>query len=156
MFRRDRSEEAGQAFVELALVFPIFTVLVLGAAEFGRLAYAAIEISNAARAGVSYAAQSHTTAGDGTNISLAATNEAPEIASLTVTPSYLCSCEGTTGSVPTPGSCTGVDTTSCVSPNRIVLFVQVNTSAPVNTLFHFPGIPNSVTLTGKAIMRVEQ
>jgi Flp pilus assembly protein TadG len=158
VFRRYRSEETGQAFVELALVLPIFTVLVLGAAEFGRLAYAAIEIGNAARAGVAYAAQTHTTAQDSANIQLAATTEAHDIVNLTATPSYTCSCESTGGTITTPGSCTTIDTTagSCPSPSRIVLFVQVNTSAPVNTLFHFPGIPNSVTLTGKAIMRVEQ
>jgi Flp pilus assembly protein TadG len=158
MFRHYRSEEAGQAFVELALVLPIFTVLVLGAVEFGRLAYAAIEVGNAARAGVAYAAQSHTTAQDSANITLAATNEAPEITNLTATPSYSCSCESTGGTIATPGDCTTISPAagSCPSPSRIVLFVQVNTSATVNTLFHFTGFPNSVTLTGKAIMRAEQ
>jgi Flp pilus assembly protein TadG len=158
IFRHDRGWETGQAFVELALVLPIFTVLVLGAVEFGRLAYAAIEVGNAARAGVSYAAQNHTTAQDTANIQLAATNEAPEIANLTATPSYSCSCESTTGAMTTPGSCATINLTagSCPSPSRIVLFVQVNTSATVNTVFHFTGFPNSVTLTGKAIMRAEQ
>jgi hypothetical protein len=45
---------------------------------------------------------------------------------------------------------------SCPSPSRIVLYVQVTTTAPVNTIFHFPGIPSTVTLRGFATMRAEQ
>jgi Flp pilus assembly protein TadG len=159
MFRHNLHEEIGQAFVELALVLPLFVALLLGAAEVGRLAYAAIEVNNAARAGVAYAAQSHTTASDllpGGGIVLAAQTEAPDITSLTATAARFCSCESSAGVTPAPGSCTGVDLTSCPSPSRIVEFVQVNTTAPVNTLFHFPGIPNSVTFNGTAMMRVVQ
>ena len=50
--------------MELALVVPVFIALLLGAAEFARLAYAGIEVSNAARAGVAYGSQSSTTAAD--------------------------------------------------------------------------------------------
>jgi Flp pilus assembly protein TadG len=158
MFRRDLREDKGQAFVELALVMPIFILLLVGIAEVGRLAYASIEVSNAARAGVAYAAQSHTTAQDATNIQLAATQDAPNITSLSATTSYSCSCESSTGVMTAAGSCTGISTApgSCPSPSRIVLYVQVNTTAPVDTLFHFPGIPSTVTLRGFATMRTEQ
>jgi Flp pilus assembly protein TadG len=141
----------GQAFVELALVLPIFILLLVGTAELGRLAYASIEVSNAARAGVAYGAQSHITASDITGIQLAATQDAPNITSMTppvVTLSCSCS-NGTAISCATAG-------TNCVSPARIIEYVQVSTAAPVNTVFHFPGIPDTVTLRGQAIMRVEQ
>jgi Flp pilus assembly protein TadG len=159
MFRLDPREDKGQAFVELALILPVFFLLVLGVAEVGRLAYAAIEVNNAARAGVAYAAQNHTTASDTSStggIVLAAQTEAPDITTLTATAALSCSCETSTGTLPAPSSCTGVTLTSCASPSRIVEFVQVNTTAPVNTLFHFPGIPNSVTFQGQATMRVVQ
>jgi Flp pilus assembly protein TadG len=159
MFRHDLREDRGQAFVELALILPIFILLLVGAAEVGRLAYAAIEVNNAARAGVAYAAQTHTTASDDLStggIVLAAQAEAPNVTSLTATATLSCSCESSTGTMPTPGSCIGVTLTSCPSPSRIVEFVQVNTTAPVNTVFHFPGIPSSVTLQGNATMRVVQ
>ena len=159
MFRHNLREDKGQAFVELALILPVFVLLLLGAAEVGRLAYAAIEVNNAARAGVAYAAQTHTTASDTSSTGgtvLAAQTEAPDITTLTATATLFCSCESSTGTLPAPGSCTGVTLTSCPSPSRIVEFVQVNTTAPVNTVFHFPGIPNSVTFQGKATMRVVQ
>jgi len=159
MLRHVLHEDIGQAFVELALVFPIFILLLVGAAEVGRLAYASIEVNNAARAGVAYAAQNHTTASDTGStggIVSAATAEAPQVTSMTATATLSCSCETSTGTLPAPGSCTGVTLTSCASPSRIVEFVQVNTTAPVSTIFHFPGIPSSVTLQGNATMRVVQ
>lgn len=151
MSGRKSGNDAGQAFVELALVLPIFILLLLGAAELGRLAYASIEVSNAARAGVAYGAQNHITASDIAGIRLAATQDATNIASMG-TPAVIqsCSCsDGTTITCANAG-------TNCVSPARIIEYVQVNTSATVNTAFHYPGIPNTITLNGQAIMRVEQ
>jgi len=158
MFRCDPREDKGQAFVELALVLPIFILLLVGAVEVGRLAYASIEVSNAARAGVAYAAQSHTTAQDTANIKTAATNDAPEITSLTAATSYSCSCESSTGTITAFSSCSNTVTnlTTCLSPSRIVVDVQVTTTAQVNTIFHFPGIPSTVTLNGYATTRTEQ
>src|ERR1700734_3835484 len=70
---------AGGAIVELALVLPIFSALLLGSAEFARLEYASIEVSNAARAGVAYGSQSSATASDFTGMQTAATNDGPNI-----------------------------------------------------------------------------
>jgi Flp pilus assembly protein TadG len=158
MFRSDLREDKGQAFVELALVLPIFILLLVGVAEVGRLAYASIEVSNAARAGVAYAAQNHTTAADTNNIKTATSNDAPEITSLTPTTSYSCSCESSTGTITALTSCSATNTnlTTCPSPSRILVDVQVTTTAQVDTIFHFPGIPSTVTLRGFATMRAEQ
>ena len=46
--------------VELALILPVLLVLVLGAMDFGRLFLVGIELNQAARQGVAYAAQSTT------------------------------------------------------------------------------------------------
>ena len=159
MVRPRLSEDKGQAFVELALVIPIFILLLVGAVEVGRLAYAAVEVNNAARAGLAYAAQTHATASDNSSsggVLTAALTEAPDIKSMTATTSVSCSCETSAGVIPTPGTCVGVTTLTCAAPSRIVEFVQVNTTAPVNTVFHFPGIPATVTLRGFAMMRVEE
>jgi Flp pilus assembly protein TadG len=161
MPRSYSNNETGQAFVELALVMPLFILLLVGAAELGRLAYAAIEVNNAARAGVAYAAQSHTTAADTGatgGIVLAAKADAPDVTSLTATASQSCACEASAGTITAFASCSNTVTnlTTCPSPSRIVVYVQVNTTAPIDTLFHLPGIPNSLTLRGQATMRVLQ
>jgi Flp pilus assembly protein TadG len=158
MFRREASESSGQAFVELALVFPVLILLLVGAVEVGRLAYASVEVSNAARAGVSYGAQNSTTAADLNNIQLAAIQDAPDLTVLSANATQSCSCETAGGAISAFGSCssTVANLTTCPSPSRIIQYVQVQTSAAVPTLFNFPGIPATITLRGYAIMRVQQ
>jgi Flp pilus assembly protein TadG len=140
----------GQSFVELALVMPIFVLLLVGAAEFGRLAYFGIEVSNAARAGVAYGAQNHITASDNAGMQLAATNDGANVANLSASGSHFCSCSGSGSSTCSSGDC------SAGTDNRILEFVKVNTTAVVDPLIYLPGLPRSYTLTGQAIMRVEQ
>jgi Flp pilus assembly protein TadG len=142
--------DGGQAFVELAFVLPIFFILAIGAAELGRLAYASIEVSNAARAAVAYGAQNHSTASDNAGIQAAALQDGPNVTSLQAVATQVCTCSN--GTVIT---CANAGTT-CVSPARIIESVQVNTSAVVDTLIHLPALPNTFTLRGQATMRVEQ
>ena len=138
---------AGQALVELALVLPIFTSLILGAAEFARLAYAGIEVSNAARAGVAYGSQSSATASDFTGMQTAATNDSPNVSGLTATATEFWSCSNapSTQSSSPP---------TCTTGNHLLNYVQVKTTATVNPLIHIPGLPNTFTMRGLAIMRV--
>lgn len=51
MIRRLRQGEHGQALVEMALVLPLFFLLLFGVFEMGRVGYAYITVSNAAREG---------------------------------------------------------------------------------------------------------
>lgn len=145
--------DAGQALVELALVVPLLTLIFVGAAEVGRIAYASIEVNNAARAGVAYASQGHSQAADQPGITQAAISDAPDVPNLNVAPpTYSCSCS-TTGSAI---SCGPTALTACPSPATVIVTVQVNTSATINTGINFPGIPSSITLNGQAIMNTEQ
>jgi len=160
--RNDR----GSAFVELALVLPILTLVLIGAAELGRMAYFAIEVSDAARAGVAYGAQGSTPAVDFPGITAAAKKSAADVPSLSVTTTDPCVCENvnsSTGTVvitPILPNCAGqgstVNTLCPPTVNIQVNYVQVSTSATVSTMFHYPGIPSSFTLTGFAKMRVIQ
>ena len=145
------SGDYGGALVELALMIPIFILLLVGGAEFGRLEYFSVEVADAARAGAVYGAQSAATASNTSEIQSEAANDAPDlaiIATLTVTPTTVCDCSNGT-------SITCANTTACVRPARVVKYVQVNTSAPVNTILHYPGLPSTYTLQGQAIMRIE-
>lgn len=167
MLRHILRENRGSAFVELALILPLLVFVVIGAAELGRIAYFAIELANAARAGAAYGSQNSQTAIDSTDIELAASNDASNIAiTFPTAPGNYCVCETATsgGSVsdtsPVLCSTVATSTTYCTestttgTTNTVIGYVQVNTRATVSTMFHYPGIPASFTLNGFAEMRV--
>lgn len=171
MLKHKLHSNAGSAIVELALTLPMLTLLVIGAAEIGRMAYAAIEVTEAARAAVAYGSQNSNAAADVTGMTNAANAAAPDVSSLLTftngSPNFACVCDtiSSSGAVSTspstPGSCGSVTITSCttISSTEIqkpVSYVQVFTQATVPTMFHYPGIPRSFTLHGWAQMRVIQ
>lgn len=149
----DMRGDVGQALIELALTFPVFLLIIVGLAEFARVAYADIEVSNAARAGVAYGAQSPATAADTAGIELAATQDGSNITGLTATTSQFCSCSDAPS---THVSCSTAPATCSPAPVHSLQYVQVNTTATVTPLAHYPGLPTSFTLRGLAIMRVQQ
>lgn len=144
--RRLRGEK-GQSLIELALMMPMFATIIVGSAEFARLAYVSIEVTNAARAGAQYGAQSNITGADLTGMESVATSAGPNVSSMTASASLSCVCSDGT-------SITCSNTTACTA--RIQEYVQVNTSAVVTPLFHLPALPKTYTLTGVAVQRVEQ
>jgi Flp pilus assembly protein TadG len=169
MWKHNLRDNTGSAFVELALIVPTLVLMVIGAAELGRIGYAAVEVSNAARAGVAYGAQSATVDQDFPNMQLAARDDAPNLNTLVATATGFCVCETVTSSTgavarksisvcsgtgSTISSQCGTSTTAGVT-NYVVNYVQVSTTATVTTMFHYPGIPASFTLHGLAKMRVE-
>jgi Flp pilus assembly protein TadG len=144
---RDRVEESGQALVELALTVPLLLLLLLGAAELAGVAYAAIEVSNAASAGVQYGAQNTITASDTTGIARAASNDAANLTTLTTNSSFSCICSNGSGS-----TCL---TTDC-STSNIEEILTVNTQSAFNPLINIPGLPTQFTLRGHAVQKVLQ
>jgi len=145
LVRRQR----GQGMVELAVVVPVLLLLLFVGADLARGFYLAIEVSNAARAGAQYASHSVATATDTTAISNAATLDAANVPSLSVSSSY-CTCLS-----PTPSGETACASSYCTdSPNAN--YVQVNTSATFTTIMKYPGVASSIRLPGQAIMQVQQ
>ena len=137
----------GQASVELALSLPLLLMILLVVVETGRAFYIAISVSNAARAGVQYGSQNLSTAGDNAGMEQAAANDAPNITGMTTTATHFCQCSD--GS---PSTCLSTD---CASSHRL-LYTQVNTRAPYAPLIDFMGILPTMSISGKAVMRVVQ
>ena len=137
--------DSGQSLVELALCMPMLLVLLAGAVEFSRMAFAAIEVSNAAMAAVQYGAQDPTTAADTTGIQTAASNDAPDISLGTTTASTSCICSD--------GSASTCLSTDC-STSAIEKILTVNTQATFTSVIKIPGVPNTFTLHGQAIQKV--
>jgi len=137
----------GQSVVELALATPILVLLLLAAADFGRLFYVWIAVNNAARAGAQYGSQSVTTAANSTGMQLAATTDGANISGLTATASQCTCVTGTSVTV-----CSG-SAYNCTSAPQAT-YVEVDTQATFSTVVSYPGIPSSVTVRGTAIMQV--
>ena len=150
-----RSERA-QSLVELALLTPILLLLVIGIVEMGRFAYLSILVGNSASAGAVYGAQNLADSADTTGISDAATHDfqnGQSLTGLTITSSDVCGCDS--GGATTTASCTGGSAGTCASGHWVVS-VQVVATGTFNSLFRYPGIPRSLTVTRTVTMRVNQ
>jgi len=146
-FARTKDREAGQALVETALVIPLLLTLLIGTAEIARVAYAAIEVANAAHAGAQYGAQNGYTASDTTGITNAAAFDAANLTGLTTTSSYSCICSDGSSSTCAPGDCASSHTEETLT---------VNTQATIDPIIHLPGLPTTYTVKGQAIQKCAQ
>jgi Flp pilus assembly protein TadG len=137
----------GQSAVELAVVVPVLMLLLVAAADFCRIFYMSIGVMNAARAGAQYGSQTVITAADSAGMIAAAKTDGSNFANLTATASQ-CTCASSSTLTICPSS-------YCTNAAQAT-FVEVDTQGLFVTLVNYPGIPTSTTLTGKAIMQVQQ
>jgi len=141
-----RRDQRGTALVELALSLSVMILIMFGIVEFGRVIYTAIEVSNAAHAGVQYGASSRAASADTTGIANAAMADAANVSGLSVTSvNTSCTCANTAY---TPTSCS--DNTTCRSNGTaLVETITVNTQATYAPLFQYPR-QGTFTLKGSA------
>ena len=146
--------EKGQSLVELALLTPILLLLVVGIVEMGRYATLSIEVANAARAGAAYGSQNLATAANAVGIVDAALDDWPHSSGLTIAPgsgaSYTtCGCDN-------GGTISAIACSSTCGTGHLVPSVSVKATGSFTSLFHYPGIPASLSVTNTATMRVRQ
>ena len=156
--------DAGQSLVEVALTVPLLLLLLMGGAEFASLGYAAIEVSNAAKAAVQYGAEESAYTVDTTGMQNAVNNEVtlvPGLASVTLsnaTTTLACS----NGTVPADGNAGGPYlNTDCASSHAMETLAVTTTAtftswAVVNPLLKACNISTSFNLTGHATQVVMQ
>ena len=144
---RKRSE-AGIATAEMALVSPLLLLMFVVTADFGRVFYTAIALSNAARAGAQFGSYSVAQTGNTAGMNQAANLEAQDIGGgVTVSSQRFCKCSNGSSVNCTTGTCTGY------GPPQV--FVQVTASKTFTTLLSYPGVPNTLPLSRTAIMRAQ-
>jgi Flp pilus assembly protein TadG len=136
-----RNRRRGSSMIELAIGMPILMMFLFGIVDFGRVFYTAIEVSNAAAAGALYGSYNTSNVNDTAGISNAASNEASDIANLSVTSSNIC-------------QDTSANTVSCATAGSYQ-YVKVTASVTFNTLCKYPLIPLSVQLTKTVMMRAK-
>lgn len=144
--------DAGASLVEFAVAAPIVAFLLVGLIEIGRFAFFSILAANAARAGAQYGAQDLTTAFDTTGIQSAAVQDGENLSNWTgqgggITVQQLCAVGGAS-----PQPCTTSQTAG--PPQDTIYYVKVQVTGVFNSLLDYPGIPNSVPISGSSMMRV--
>lgn len=139
----------GQAATELALMAPVLSLLLVGGADFARVFYMNQEIVAAARAGAQYGSQSVTTAVDTTGIRAEALANGANVPGIAANSSY-CTCQS-----PAPTGQVTCATGYCKGANSQANYVTVTTTATFTTLVNYPGIPHVTSLSGTAVMQVQ-
>lgn len=150
--RELQDSEAGQSLIEVSLAMPLLIALLFGAAELGSVTFEAIELTNSARAGVQYGAQTPITAKDTTGILSAAEQDAYDLSTSSKTTNF-------TATVSSSCMCSnGSAATSCVisscPTSQLEQVLTVQTSATFTPVVHIPNLPTSFTLHGLAVQRV--
>ena len=148
---RWKSQE-GQAFVELTLLLPLLLMMLMGVVDFARVFHTALAITQAARAGAAYGAQSSAKSSDKPGMEQAARDAAAQdldTSALTVTASQYCKC--TTDGVTLTAMTLCTDT--CAGSRQV--YVQVITQKTFQTLWNYPGVPHTVNLSRTAILRAQ-
>lgn len=154
--------ESGQSLLEVALLLPILLAMLLGGIELGRYAYISILVGNAARTGAAYGAQNLVLSMDTLGIQAAAESDfrnqfnGQNAGILSVVPNTSCGCDNA-------GTITGATCTTIPNPTagtcptgHWVVMVSVTASGTFNSLFNYPGIPNTLNVSSTATLRVPQ
>jgi Flp pilus assembly protein TadG len=150
-----RHPQSGQSLLEVAFMLPFLLLLALGVVEVGRYAYIGILVGNAARAGAAYGVQSLAQSVDTTGITAAADNDfqnnGQNVAGLTVTSAVSCGCDS--AGIVAPAACTGLAAGTCAAGHWAVT-LTVTASGTFTSLFNYPGIPASISISRVSAMRV--
>ena len=147
--------ERGAALVELAVVLPMLTILLVGTLDFGRVFRSAMVVTAAARAGALYGAYriDLAAANPPTGIT-AAVNNVLTSNNLTSGPSptvtLLCDC-ATNAGVYTASTCTA----TCATGSHMVTRISVSVTRTFTLGSSLPALPSSITVTRTAIQRVQ-
>jgi Flp pilus assembly protein TadG len=146
--RRHLWAARGQSYVELAFALPVLAIILVVAADFGRLFYTYLEVINAARAWAQYGSNSVITAADAAGMATAAKQDGVNVPNLTVSADQ-CTCGTATASIP---ACSSNFCTNDPQGNYVVVKAQ----APFATIVKYPGVPSSITLKSQVVMQVQQ
>lgn len=141
--KRALSGSEGASFVELALVLPVFLLMLVPVVDLGRGFYAAIEVASAAHSGAIYGLENPT---DADGMIQAAKAGASNLSNVTATATYGCECSDGTSAV---ASCTSTPTCT----HNYVTYVDVSVTSPYSTVFGYPGLPSSMNITREIRLR---
>jgi Flp pilus assembly protein TadG len=132
--------------VELAVILPVLVLLAIGVADYGRVYFTSVAVSNAARAGAEYGTAVTGNQTDQTKIQNFAKLDGAEIGSISVSSRTFCECAGIS-----KDDCSTV----CAGNNPPEVFVEVSATKDVALLLRYPGLPASITVSRTATFRLQ-
>lgn len=139
----------GTALLELALIATGLSLVVIGAIDFGRIAYMSMALTNASRAGAMYGSQP-TKSADTVGMRVAAAASATnDIGSIKVAASRVCECGNGTDTTATVIVCGA----ACAGVTRVR--VKVIATDTFKLVRPFPGLRNNIVINRTAIMRAQ-
>lgn len=133
----------GASFVELALVLPLFFLMLIPVIDLGRGFYASIEVSSAAHSGAMYGLENPS---DTAGMIQAAKAGAANLTNVSATATYGCECSDGTSPV---ASCATIPTCTY----NYVTYVDVSVTSAYKTVFGYPGLPSSMNITREFRLR---
>jgi hypothetical protein len=139
-----RPSERGGAIMEFAVLLPLLLLVACGMADFGRAAFAAIEVESAAQAGAAYGSVSKTAAAEADKIESAVLADLGGDAVAKVESERYCECPDGEA----------IDCDSVCSADQPYTLVRVSVTMTFETLLDYPGLPATMPIAREAHMRV--
>ena len=124
------------------MTLPVLVLLLVGVADFARVFYVTIALTNAARAGAQYGSQNNRYV-DTAKMVTTATSAAGKVP-MTADASFLCWCADDAGK-PTATFPPNIVPASC-GKDYLSIEVTVTTRSTFNTITRFPGIPHTLPI----------
>jgi Flp pilus assembly protein TadG len=142
--RSGRRSESGTAAIEFAMFLPLLVIMITGTAELGHAMYEAMQVNNAAEAGILYAAKNSPY--NSANIQTAALNGSTlggaALTGMTATPSLFCGC-------PAANTVTNLGAPPCslvaCAGSPAGTYVQVATALPHVTILDLNALLGALT-----------
>ena len=141
---------SGSALVELAVCLPLLALVLVGTADFARVFYTSISLTNAARAGAQYGAYSPAQSGDTAQIQATATASIAPVTFDAPQASRTCQCFSDAGAAGATISCT---TGTCGSGQHRVMTVTVTATKSFTTISALLGVPCRLAVGGCSLTR---
>lgn len=144
--RRTRPPAKGAVAVEFALLVPIMVLLLTAVTDIGITAYESMRVQGAAEAGAQYAAKN---VWDPAAIAAVVTTASGGGISASPAPMQFCACPDSGGlaAIDCADTCPGG-----LPPGR---YAEVSAALDHETILPYPGLPSPLTLTGRAVVRLQ-
>ena len=126
--------------------------MMVGATDFARAFYHAVEVVNASGTGAYFGSISVVRAGTYGKITEVSEEDAADLLNVVVTPRIFCDCPGNTQGRVNEVHC---DDDTCGSYGNPRFYSEVTVEQAFDPIFPWPGVPNPITVSRTSYFRVQ-